>query len=307
MEPSVAVLIPCFNEAATIAAVVGDFRSALPSARVCVFDNNSVDGTAEKAREAGAEVWTEARQGKGSVVRRMFADIDADIYLMVDGDATYDAASAPAMIEALRAEKLDMVVARRVASSDTAYRAGHRAGNRLLSAAVRWIFGSQLTDILSGYRVLSRRFVKSFPALATGFETETELTINALQLSLPLREIPTPYRPRPEGSESKLRTWSDGLRILGTILRLFALEKPFQFFALLALVFFATATVLFVPVLAEYLRTGLVPRFPSLIVAVGCYIMALISVLMGTLLYTIAIGRLEAKRFRYLETRAFDD
>lgn len=300
-RPEVAVLVPCYNEEPTIAEVVRGFREALPEARICVYDNNSSDGTIEQARAAGAEVYSETRQGKGSVVRRMFADIDADVYLMVDGDATYDAPSAPRLVEALLEDRLDMVVGKRVTEEDAAYRSGHRLGNKLLTGAVSWIFGRQMSDILSGYRAMSRRFVKSFPAMATGFGTETELTVHALQLRLPVREIETPYYSRPEGSDSKLNTWSDGFLILGTILRLFLLERPFQFFGLLALAFFVAATALFVPVLGEYFATGQVLRFPSLIVAVGGYIMSLLALVMGTLLYTTATGRLEARRFRYLD------
>ena len=298
----IAVLIPCYNEEAAIATVVKDFRAQLPDARICVFDNNSSDRTAEVAREAGAEVWFEPRQGKGNVVRRMFSEIEADVYLMVDGDATYDAASAGALVEELNSKKLDMVVARRITTDSAAYRAGHQWGNRMLTGAVARIFGHLLTDILSGYRAFSRRFVKSFPAMASGFEIETELTIHSLQLRLPVGEIDTPYFARPEGSTSKLNTYRDGFRILGTIVRLFVLEKPFQFFGLLALLFVLASTALFVPILVEYFATGLVPKFPSLIVAVGGYVMALLSLVMGILLYTTSITRLEMKRFRYLDT-----
>ena len=298
----IAVLIPCYNEEAAIATVVNDFRAQLPDARICVFDNNSSDRTAEVAREAGAEVWFEPRQGKGNVVRRMFSEIEADVYLMVDGDATYDAASAGALVEELNSNKLDMVVARRLTADSAAYRAGHQWGNRMLTGAVARIFGHLLTDILSGYRAFSRRFVKSFPAMASGFEIETELTIHSLQLRLPVGEIDTPYFARPEGSTSKLNTYRDGFRILGTIVRLFVLEKPFQFFGLLALAFVLASTALFVPILVEYFATGLVPKFPSLIVAVGGYVMALLSLVMGVLLYTTSITRLEMKRFRYLDT-----
>jgi glycosyltransferase involved in cell wall biosynthesis len=299
---SIAVLIPCYNEEAAIAQVVEGFRSELPEARICVYDNNSSDRTREVALAAGAEVMDETRQGKGNVVRRMFSDIEADVYLMVDGDATYDVASARAMIKELNENSLDMVVARRKSTEQEAYRAGHQLGNRLLTGAVAWIFGQLLTDILSGYRVMSRRFVKSFPAMASGFETETELTIHALQLRLPVSEIETPYFARPEGSDSKLNTWSDGFRILGTIARLFVLEKPFQFFLLLSLLLIIASTSLFIPVLFEFFATGLVLKTPSLIVAVGGYVMALISIIMGTLLYTTSISRLEAKRFQYLNT-----
>jgi glycosyltransferase involved in cell wall biosynthesis len=297
----VAVLVPCYNEAATIARVVSDFRAALPGARICVFDNNSTDDSVARARAAGAEVWFERRQGKGSVVRRMFADIDADVYLMVDGDATYHAASAPLMIETLLSQTLDMVVAKRFSIDKAAYRSGHRTGNRLLTGAVAWIFGRQMTDILSGYRAMSRRFVKSFPAMTEHFGIETELTVHALQLRMPVQEVETPYYARPEGSDSKLNTWSDGFYILGTILRLFVLERPLQFFLIFASMFFLAATVLFVPVLLEYFATGQVLKFPSLIVAVGGYTLAVLCLVIGTLLYTTATGRLEAKRFRYLE------
>jgi len=298
--PDVAVLVPCYNEAATIAQVVGDFRAALPHARICVFDNNSTDGTVEEARAAGAEVWFERRQGKGSVVRRMFAEIEADVYLMVDGDATYDAASAPLMVNTLIDESLDMVVAKRISTDKSAYRSGHRLGNRLLTGTVSRIFGRQMTDILSGYRAMSRRFVKSFPAMSEHFGIETELTVHALQLRVPVQELETPYFARPEGSDSKLNTWSDGLYILGTILRLFVLERPMRFFLIFALLFFLASTALFVPVLLEYFATGLVLKFPSLIVAVGGYTMSVLCLAMGTLLYTTSTGRLEAKRFQYL-------
>lgn len=298
---SIVVLIPCYNEEATIAQVVQEFRSELPEARICVFDNNSTDSTIEVAQQAGAETWTENRQGKGNVVRRMFSEINADVYLMVDGDATYDSASARVLINELNEKNLDMVVGKRVSTDHEAYRAGHQLGNRLLTSAVAWIFGHLLTDILSGYRAFSRRFVKSFPAMARGFEIETELTIHSLQLRLPVSEIETPYFARPEGSDSKLNTWSDGFRILGTIIRLFVLEKPFQFFLLLSLLFFVASTALFVPVLIEFFTTGMVLKFPSLIVAVSGYVMALISLIMGTLLYTTSISRLEAKRFQYLD------
>lgn len=298
--PRIAVLVPCFNEEAAIGQVVRDFRQALPSARICVFDNNSRDRTAAEAAAAGAEVRHEPRQGKGNVVRRMFADIDADIYVMADGDATYDAASAPAMIDLLRRDRLDMVVARRVTGEQAAYRSGHRTGNRLLTSAVGLIFGQQMTDILSGYRVFSRRFVKSFPAAAVGFETETELTVHALQLRLPVAEMDTPYFARPEGSVSKLSTWPDGLRILLKILRLFSLEKPLRFFSLIAAVFFLAATTLFVPVLIEYFETGLVPKLPSLVVAVGGYLVMILSLMVGIILRTTSAGRLEARRLAYL-------
>ncbi len=301
--PSVAVLIPCFNEAAAIATVVNDFRKVLPDARIYVFDNNSSDDTVNVARAAGAEVRNESRQGKGNVIRRMFADVDADIYLMVDGDATYDAASAPKMIDLLREQGLDMVVACRKSTDADAYRTGHKLGNRVLTGTVGRIFGNVMHDILSGYRVFSRRFVKSFPAFAEGFQTETELTVHALELRLPVAEVDTPYFARPEGSDSKLNTWSDGFRILMTILRLFALEQPFRFFSMFALMFFIFANALFVPILLEYFDTGLVPRLPTLIIAVAAYGFTLVSLSFGIILHALTVGRLEARRLAYLAVK----
>jgi glycosyltransferase involved in cell wall biosynthesis len=303
-KPKVAVLIPCHNEATTVASVVSAFRRALPDASIHVCDNNSSDATAQIAREAQATVWSETHPGKGNAVRRMFAEIEADAYVMVDGDATYDASSAPAMLELLQTQRLDMVVARRVSTQTDAYRPGHRSGNRILNAAVGYIFGRELTDILSGFRVFSRRFVKSFPASSQGFEIETELTVHALQMRLPVAEMDSAYSARPEGSVSKLNTWSDGLRILGKILRLFSLEKPLQFFGIIALGCCAVASLLFVPVLLEYAETGLVPKIPSLIVAVGGYLLAVLSLVVGVILRTTSAGRLEAKRFAYLNVRS---
>jgi glycosyltransferase involved in cell wall biosynthesis len=299
-KPSIAVLVPCYNEAASISQVVKGFRDALPEARIIVYDNNSSDDTKAVAAAAGAEVRTESLQGKGNVVRRMFADIEADVYVMVDGDATYDAASAPLMVRHLREQHLDMVVARRISTSEDAYRPGHELGNRLLTGTVGRIFGEAMLDILSGFRVFSRRFVKSFPAFATGFQTETELTIHALELRLPVAEIETPYYSRPEGSASKLNTWRDGFRILATILRLFALEQPFRFFSLFALAFFALASVMFVPVLLEFIQTGLVLRQPTLIVSMTGYAFSVLSLALGTVLHVTTTGRLEAKRLAYL-------
>ena len=302
-KPRLAVLIPCHNEAATVARVVTDFRLALPDAVIHVCDNNSTDDTAKIARESHAVVWSEVHPGKGSVIRRLFAEIEADIYIMVDGDATYDAASAPAMVELLQKHHLDMVVARRIITQQEAYRSGHRSGNRILTATVGYIFGRQLTDILSGFRIFSRRFVKSFPATSHGFEIETELTVHALQMRLPIAEIDSPYFARPEGSVSKLNTWPDGFRILGKILRLFSLEKPLQFFSIIASACFLVASLLFIPVLFEYIETGLVPKFPSLIVAVGAYLLAVLWLVVGIILRTTSAGRLEAKRFAYLNVK----
>src|SRR6201990_1404961 len=259
----VAVLVPCFNEEAAVAPVVADFRKALPSATIFVYDNNSSDRTVAVPCEAGAEVRSERRQGKGHVVRRMFADIDADIYLLVDGDATYDAASAPRMIDTLVNDHLDMVVGFRVDQSDAAYRRGHRTGNRMLTGFLSMVFGQAFRDILSGYRVFSRRFVKSFPVLSDGFEIETELSVHALELALPVAEIQTPYFARPEGSFSKLNTWRDGLRILGTILKLYRSEKPLRFFTAIGVALMALSVVLAIPVVVTYLERGLLPRVPT--------------------------------------------
>src|SRR5271155_2678309 len=255
----VAVLVPCFNEEAAIAAVVSGFRKALPSAKVYVFDNNSTDRTAAVAREAGAEVRHERKQGKGHVVRRMFADVDADIYVLVDGDATYDAPSAPRMIEMLLNDHLDMVVGLRVDQEQAAYRPGHRTGNWMLTSFLAEVFGQAFKDILSGYRVFSRRFVKSFPVLSDGFEIETELAVHALELSLPTAEIETPYYARPEGSVSKLNPWRDGFRILGTILKLYRSEKPLRFFTAMGIFLMLVSIGLAIPVVVTFLEQGIVP------------------------------------------------
>src|SRR6476646_3680823 len=255
-SPRIAVLVPCYNEEAAVATVVADFRKALPSADIYVYDNNSSDRTAAVAREAGAEVRSERRQGKGHVVRRMFADIDADIYVLVDGDATYDAASVPRMIDALVSDRLDMVVGLRVDQAEAAYRPGHRTGNWLLTSFLASVFGAAFKDILSGYRVFSRRFVKSFPVLSDGFEIETELSVHALELALPVAEIATPYYARPEGSFSKLNTWRDGFRILGTILRLYRSEKPLRFFAGIGVFLMVISIGLAIPIVITFLEEG---------------------------------------------------
>ncbi len=299
-SPRVAVLVPCFNEEAAIGEVVADFRKALPGATVYVYDNNSTDRTIAFARKAGAVVRHEPHQGKGHVVRRMFADVDADIYVLVDGDATYDAPSAPKLVAKLVAENLDMVVAARVDRDQAAYRRGHRFGNRLLTDFVARIFGRSFTDILSGYRVFSRRFVKSFPALSTGFEIETELTIHALELDMPVAEAKAPYFARPEGTASKLNTWRDGLRILWTIGRLFRNERPLQFFGTIGLGLALVAVVLAVPIVRTYLATGLVPRLPTAVLATGFMLLAFLSVASGLVLDTVTRGRREMKRLAYL-------
>jgi len=306
IEPRVAVLIPCFNEAVAVPKVVGDFRAALPAATIYVYDNNSQDGTATAARAVGAVVRTERLQGKGHVIRRMFADIEADLYVLVDGDDTYDAASAPAMLRLLIEEGLDMVNGARVTSIEAAYRPGHRLGNRVLTGLVRYIFGSRVTDMLSGYRVFSRRFVKSFPALAVGFETETEFTVHALELRLPIGEVPTPYKDRPAGSASKLRTYSDGLRILRAIVLLVKEERPLQFFSAAAACLLLLGVGLAVPVMTEYLHTGLVPRLPTAVLSTGLVLLAMLSLACGLILDSVARGRKEFKRLAYLSFPAPD-
>ena len=304
-EPRLAVLIPCFNEAAAIGKVVRDFRAALPDATIFVYDNNSGDATVQVASAAGAIVRSERLQGKGNVVRRMFADVEADVYILVDGDATYDAASAVRLIGMLLDDNLDMVVGSRVHTDAQAYRRGHRFGNKVLTGFVAWLFGKSFTDILSGYRVFSRRFVKSFPALSKGFETETELTIHALELRMPVAEVDTPYGVRPEGSASKLSTYRDGFRILRLILALHKHERPFQFFATLALLLAIISVGLAAPIVLEWLRTGLVPRFPTAILATGVMILAYLSLTAGVILETVTRGRLEVRRLVYLQVPAW--
>ena len=303
MTPSslrVAVLVPCYNEEAAVAAVVKDFREALPSAQIYVYDNNSKDRTVAIAREAGAEVRSERRQGKGHVVRRMFADVDADVYVLVDGDATYDAPSAPGMIEKLVNEHLDMVVGLRVDQEQAAYRPGHRAGNWMLTSFLSSVFRQAFKDILSGYRVFSRRFVKSFPVLSDGFEIETELTVHALELAMPVAEVETPYYPRPEGSFSKLNTWGDGFRILGTILKLYRSEKPLRFFSVIGGFLALVSIGLAFPIIVTYLEEGLVPRLPTAVLSTGLMIVAVLSVSSGLVLDTVTRGRREMKLLAYL-------
>ena len=299
-RPVVAVLIPCYNEAAAIAGVVRDFRAALPNAMIFVYDNNSTDDTCEVARRAGAIVRREPQRGKGNVVRRMFADVEADVFVLVDGDDTYDAACVRGLIDRLLQDSLDMVNAARTAQSDGAYRRGHRFGNLFLTGCVAYVFGNQLSDMLSGYRVFSRRFVKSFPALSAGFEIETELTVHALELRLPIAEVPTPYGERPEGSASKLNTYRDGVRILMTIFNLVKLEKPLQFFGVLFLLLALAAVAIEVPVITTYLHTGLVPRLPTAVLGTGMMLLAFLSLVCGLVLDTVTRGRIELKRLHYL-------
>lgn len=297
----IAVLVPCYNEEIAIASVVRDFHAALPEAIVFVFDNNSRDRTIEVAQDAGAFVRRVPLQGKGNVVRRMFADIEADAYVLVDGDDTYHATSARAMVEKLFAENLDMVVGRRVSEEVEAYRPGHRLGNWILTEFVARLFGRSFTDILSGYRVFSRRFVKSFPALATGFETETELTVHALELRMPIEEVDTPYKSRPEGSSSKLNTYRDGVRILWTILKLFRLERPLVFFGGFGVILALAALLLAAPLLYTYLQSGLVPRLPTALLSTGLMITSALSIISGLILDTVTRGRHEMKRLTYLQ------
>ena len=300
MTPTLAILIPCYNEVRTIATVVADFRRALPDAGIYVYDNNSTDGTAEAARAAGAELRRETRQGKGHVVRRMFADVDADLYLLVDGDGTYAAEAAPRLVEALVEGPLDLINGARVPDHGGVHRFGHAFGNRLLTGLVGRIFGAQLDDMLSGYKVLSRRFVKSFPCLASGFEIETELLVHALELRMPIAELPTAYRERPVGSVSKLHTIRDGIRILWTIFRLVQVERPLQFFGTAFLLLVAAALWLMIPVFVTFEETGLVPRFPTAILATGMTLLGFLSLACGLILQTVTLGRLEAKRMVYL-------
>jgi len=296
----IAVLVPCYNEQIAVAEVVSAFQTTLPNAVVYVYDNNSTDATAEVARTAGARVHHEARQGKGHVVRRMFADIDADIYVLVDGDSTYDAPSAITMIERLTQNGLDMVVGGRIDREEAAYRRGHRIGNRLLTGFVATVFGRTFSDMLSGFRIFSRRFVKSFPVLSGGFEIETELTVHALELNMPVAEIMTPYYARPKGSTSKLSTWRDGLRILWTIVRLYQSERPFAFFAAIGIMLAAIAVVLAIPIFATYLREGIVPRLPTAVLSTGLMLLGFLSITCGLVLDTVTKGRREVKMIAYL-------
>lgn len=303
-EPEIAVLVPCFNESAAIAKVIGDFRAALPGATVYVYDNNSTDDTRAIAAAAGAEVRRELRRGKGNVVRRMFQDIEADVYVMVDGDDTYDARVAPRLVERLFEDNLDMVVGKRIETRKAAYRAGHRLGNRVLTGLVRWLFAAQIDDMLSGYRVFSRRFVKSFPSSSREFEIETELTVHAMQMRMPVAEIDTSYKERPPGGASKLRTFRDGWRILLTITNLMRNERPLMFFSLIGLAVALLALVLGIPVVLAYLDTGEVRRFPTAILCSGLGVIAVVCIATGLTLDLVAHVRREAKRLVYLQHAA---
>lgn len=296
----IAILIPCYNEASAISTVVEDFRRALPTATVYVYDNNSSDDTADLAARAGAVVRSEPLQGKGNVIRRMFADVEADVYVLVDGDGTYDASTADKMVRLLLEHSLDMVNGARVPVTAHAYRPGHALGNRLLTGAVSAIFGNRVRDMLSGYRALSRRFVKSFPALATGFETETELTVHALELRCPIAEVETPYRDRLVGSQSKLHTFRDGLRIVRTIVKLVKEERPLAFFTGTGAMLGLLSVLLAWPLFVTYAETGLVPRFPTAVLVTGLMVLAFMSLVAGLILDTVTHGRRELKRLHYL-------
>lgn len=300
----IAVLIPCYNEAVAIGSVIADFKKVLPNAMIYVYDNHSTDHTREIAAKAGALVQSVLKQGKGNVVWRMFADIDADIYVLVDGDNTYDAASVTDMIQRLMRKDLDMVVGARQ-STDEKYRFGHHLGNKMLTHIVRRIFHGSFQDMLSGYRVFSRRYVKSFPALSSGFEIETELTIHALDLGIPIEEIATPYKSRPKGSLSKLHTYRDGWRVLKMIFALYQAERPLAFFSLLFLILSGTGIVLGIPIIQTFLETGLVPRFPTAILSTGLMILAFLSLVCGLVLDTVTRGRREMKRLFYLSGKTF--
>lgn len=299
-SPRIAVLLPCYNEEAAIGATVEGFRKALPGATVYVYDNNSRDGTKEVAAAAGAVVRTETQQGKGHVVRRMFADIEADVYVMADGDLTYDPEAAPEMARMIAADRLDMVVGTRKHDAAEAYRGGHVIGNRIFTRLLSGLFGRSFTDIFSGYRVFSRRFVKSFPVLSEGFEIETEMSVHALELRMPVGEIETRYLARLEGSHSKLSTFRDGWRILKTIVTLYRIERPVLFFGGIGAIFVAAALILAVPLVFTYLETGLVPRFPTAILATGMTIVAVLSFFAGLILDTVTRGRREVRRLAYL-------
>jgi glycosyltransferase involved in cell wall biosynthesis len=298
--PRIAILLPCYNEEAAIAQTIRDFKAALPTATVYVYDNNSKDRTVEVAAAAGAVVRSEKMQGKGNVVRRMFADIEADVYVMADGDATYEAAAAPDLVKMLIDDNLDMVVGARKSEVEAAYRPGHVLGNKMLTGMLAQLFGRSFSDILSGYRIFSRRFVKSFPVLSAGFEIETEISVHALELRMPVAERVTAYAARPDGSESKLSTYRDGWRILNTIVKLYRIERPLTFFGAIGYALAFVALFLAFPLLLTWLDTGLVPRFPTAILSTGLMIMAVLNGLCGLILDTVVRGRLEVRRLSYL-------
>ena len=299
-QPRIAVLLPCYNEEAAIAATVEGFRRVLPEATIYVYDNNSRDRTREVAAAAGALVRSEYQQGKGRVVRRMFADIEADVYVMADGDLTYDPESAPEMVQKVLADQLDMVVGTRRHEAEDAYRGGHVLGNKLFTSLLSGLFGRSFTDIFSGYRAFSRRFVKSFPVLSQGFEIETEMSVHALELRMPVDEIETRYGARPEGSHSKLSTYSDGWKILKTIVTLYRVERPVLFFGGIGALLLVAAILLAIPLVLTYLQTGMVPRFPTAILVTGMTVIAVLCFFAGLILDTVTRGRREMRRLAYL-------
>jgi len=304
-QPRIAVLLPCYNEEAAIAATVKGFKKALPTATVYVYDNNSSDRTREIAAKAGAVVRSERQQGKGHVVRRMFADVDADVYVIADGDLTYDSKAAPAMVDMLVAEQLDMIVGTRRHEEKEAFRGGHVIGNKLFTGLLAGLFGRSFTDIFTGYRVFSRRFVKSFPVLSSGFEIETEISVHALELRMPVGEVETAYAARPEGSHSKLSTYSDGWRILKTIVTLYRIERPVLFYGSIGALLLLAAILLSIPLIITYLHTGLVPRVPTAILVTGMTIVAVLCFFTGLILDTVTRGRREVRRLAYLALSCF--
>lgn len=298
---NIAVLLPCYNEGAAIAAVVKAFQKALPFATIYVFDNNSTDNTVEEANKAGAIVCVEKRQGKGNVIRRMFADIEADIYVMADGDLTYDAVASPLLIKKLIDEKLDMVVGtRRAQNSDKTFRPGHRFGNILFTKMVAYLFGRQFSDILSGYRVFSCRFVKSFPASSSGFDTEAELTIHSLELKLPVGEVNTNYFDRVEGSESKLSTYRDGFKVLFRVLLMLKETRPLFFFGVISFMLMLLSVILSIPLFYSYFTIGFIPKIPTAILTTGIMLLAFISLACGIILDSVCRARKELKYLHYL-------
>lgn len=305
MNPNIAIIIPCYNEEVTIAKVIGDIHTALPDATIYVYDNNSKDHTAEIAKAAGAIVRREAQQGKGHVVRRMFRDIDADFYLMVDGDDTYDAAVAPQMLALAISGPFDLVNCIREETEDAAYRNGHRWGNAMLTGVVQRIFGDRVQDMLSGYKIFSRRFVKSFPALSHGFDIETELTVHALELAMPVAHVQGSYHGRPQGSESKLRTYRDGWRILMMILKLVRHERPLFFFGIISSLLALTSILISIPIVFTYLETGLVPRLPTAVLSTGIMLLAALGLFAGVILDTVSRGRREVRLLAYLQHPPF--
>ena len=296
----IAVLIPCLNEEPAVEAVVRDFHRALPSATIYVYDNGSTDRTREVARDAGAIVRIEPQRGKGNVVRRMLADVDADLYVIVDGDGTYDAATAPEMIERLVENNLDMVVATRTDAPGETFRKGHKAANEGFATLIQTLFGHRLIDLFSGYRVLTRRFVKSFPGYSSGFEVETELAIHALSMKIPMEEIPAPFGHRAPGSESKLSTFGDGMRVLRVVFYFLKEVRPFLFFVTVAGILAVLSLIIAYPVFVTYAETGLVPRFPTAILASAIMLLAFLSFACGLILDSVAAGRWETKRRAYL-------